>query len=250
MIVLKSKREISLMKAAGEIAGSALKLAGEHIKSGVSTFELDSIINRYITKNKAVPSFLNYDGFPGSSCISVNDVVIHGIPSKDLILKPGDIVSIDVGAFYEGFHADTAWTFPCGEISSKVQNLLDVTFTSLDKGIEKAVCGNRIGDISNAVQTYVEARGCAVVRDYVGHGVGTKIHEDPCVPNFGKPHRGRILEEGLVIAIEPMIISGDDYSVEVLNDGWTVISVSGEPAAHFEHTVALTQDGPIVLTKV
>lgn len=238
------------MKAAGEIAGSALKLVGEYVKPGVSTLELDSIINKYITKNKAVPSFLNYNGFPGSSCISVNDVVIHGIPSKDLILKSGDIVSIDVGAFYDGFHADTAWTFPCGEISSKAKNLLDITFNSLGEGIKRAICKNRIGDISNAVQTYVEARNCAVVRDYVGHGVGNNIHEDPCVPNFGKPNRGRLLEDGLTIAIEPMIISGNDYGVEILDDGWTVVSVSGEPAAHFEHTVAVTEDGPIVLTKV
>lgn len=238
------------MKAAGEIAGSALKLVGEHIVPGISTFELDRIVGKYIKENNAVPSSLNYNGFPGNSCISVNDIVIHGIPSKDLILKSGDIVSIDVVVSYEGFHADTACTFPCGEISSKAKNLLDVTYNSLNKGIEKAVCGNRIGDISNAVQTYVESRGCAVVRDYVGHGVGTDMHEDPCVPNFGKAHRGKVLEDGLTIAIEPMIIFGDDYSVEILDDGWTVVSVSGEPAAHFEHTVAVTKDGPIVLTKV
>ena len=238
------------MKAAGEIAGSALKVAGEHIVPGISTFELDRIVGKYIKENNAVPSSLNYNGCPGNSCISVNDIVIHGIPSKDLILKSGDIVSIDVVVSYEGFHADTACTFPCGEISSKAKNLLDVTYNSLNKGIEKAVCGNRIGDISNAVQTYVESRGCAVVRDYVGHGVGTDMHEDPCVPNFGKPNRGRLLEDGLTIAIEPMIISGNDYGVEILDDGWTVVSVSGEPAAHFEHTVAVTEDGPIVLTKV
>lgn len=238
------------MKAAGEIAASALKVAGEHIKPGISTFEIDSVINKYITKSGARPSFLNYDGFPGSSCISVNEVVIHGIPSKSVILKSGDIVSIDVGAYYEGFNGDTAYTFACGEISEKAQNLLDATFRGLEEGIKKAIVGSRIGDISSAVQTCVEARGCSVVKDFVGHGVGASLHEDPNVPNFGVSGRGMLIEDGLTIAIEPMVIAGSNGDVKVLEDDWTTVSVSGEFAAHFEHTIAVTENGPLILTKV
>lgn len=250
MIILKSKREIEFMKASGEIAANALLLAGEKVRPGVSTFELDDLIKRYITSQGAKPSFFNYGGFPGNSCISVNDVVIHGIPSKNLILKRGDIVSIDVGAFYQGFHGDTAFTFKCGEVSKANQNLLDATYGALKNGIEKALCGNRIGDISNTVQSFVESRNCSVVTDFVGHGVGANLHEDPLVPNYGKADEGPLLESGMVIAVEPMVILGNSGEVDVLDDGWTTVSVSGECSAHFEHTIAITESGPIVLTKV
>ena len=248
MVVLKSKREIEIMKSAGRIAANALKLAGKSVKPGISTLELDEIIKNYIIKERAVPSFYDYGGFPGNSCISVNNVVIHGIPSKNLILKSGDIVSIDVGAYYKGFHGDTAWTFKCSEVGEDVQNLLDATRGALERGIEKAVIGNRIGNISQAVQDFVESRNCSVVTDFVGHGVGTELHEDPIVPNYGKKGTGSKLLEGLVIAIEPMVVMGDSGDVKVLDDEWTTVSVSGKFAAHFEKTVAITKDGPVILT--
>lgn len=249
MIILKSKREIEVMKCSGRIAANALKLAGENVRPGISTLELDEIIRKYMIKEGATPSFFNYGGFPGNSCISVNEVVIHGIPSKDLILKPGDIVSIDVGAYYNGFHGDTAGTFRCGEVSYDVENLLAATSVALKKGIEKALVGNRIGDISQAVQEYVESKNCSVVTDFVGHGVGANLHEDPVVPNYGRKGSGPKLEDGLVIAIEPMVIMGSSGEVEVLEDDWTTVSVSGEFAAHFEDTVAITEDGPVILTQ-
>ena len=237
------------MKCSGRIAANALKLAGENVRPGISTLELDEIIRKYMIKEGATPSFFNYGGFPGNSCISVNEVVIHGIPSKDLILKPGDIVSIDVGAYYNGFHGDTAGTFRCGEVSYDVENLLAATSVALKKGIEKALVGNRIGDISQAVQEYVESKNCSVVTDFVGHGVGANLHEDPVVPNYGRKGSGPKLEDGLVIAIEPMVIMGSSGEVEVLEDDWTTVSVSGEFAAHFEDTVAITEDGPVILTQ-
>lgn len=247
MVVLKTDREIQTMKKAGKIAANALKLAGEAIKPGITTFDLDSMIKKYIESQGAVPSVLGYGGFPGSSCISVNNVVIHGIPSKNLTLKDGDIVSIDVGAYYEGFHGDTAFTFPCGNISSEAKNLLDVTYKSLMLGIEKAIEGNRIGDIGFTIQEYVEAHNYSVVRDFVGHGVGAKLHEDPSVPNYGRPGRGVRLMPGMTIAIEPMVNVGT-YEVEVLDDEWTTVTADGKLSAHFEHSVAITPDGPIILT--
>ncbi len=193
------------MRDAGRISSRALKLAGEAVEPGVSTLEIDRIVRKYIEEQGATPSFLNYGGFPASACISVNDVVIHGIPRKHQILKQGDIVSIDVGAFYEGFHGDNAWTFPCGEVSKEAQDLMDVTRESLFEGINAARPGNRLGDIGSAVQRYVEARGYSVVRDFVGHGVGAELHEDPSVPNYGTPGRGVRLLPGMTIAIEPMV---------------------------------------------
>lgn len=247
MITLKTSRELKLMREAGRIAARALKLAGESVEPGVSTFEIDSIVKKYIESQGATPSFLGYGGFPASSCISVNNVVIHGIPSKDCILKSGDIVSIDVGAFFEGFHGDNAYTFPCGDISKEAQDLLDTTRQSLFEGISMAKVGNRIGDISSAVQRYVEARSYSVVRDFVGHGVGAKLHEDPSVPNYGNEGRGARLAAGMTIAIEPMINVGT-YEVKVLDDEWTTITKDGKLSAHFEHSVAITKDGPVILT--
>ena len=249
MIVLKTSRELSVMRKAGQISQKALRLAGEAVEPGVSTWEIDKIAREYIEKMGATPSFLNYDGFPASTCISVNDVVIHGIPKKETILKRGDIVSIDVGACYKGFHGDNAWTFPCGEISGEAQALLDATEQALFKAIEQARPGNRLGDIGSTVQGYVEARNYSVVREFVGHGVGANMHEDPSVPNYGTPGRGVRLLPGMVIAIEPMINAGG-CAVRILPDGWTTVTKDGSLSAHFEHTVAITPDGPVILTRL
>ena len=247
MVVLKTSRELKAMRDAGRISSQALKLAGEAVEPGVSTLEIDRIVRKYIEGQGATPSFLNYGGFPASACISVNDVVIHGIPRKHQILKQGDIVSIDVGAFYEGFHGDNAWTFPCGEFSKEAQDLMDVTRESLFEGINAARPGNRLGDIGSAVQRYVEARGYSVVRDFVGHGVGAELHEDPSVPNYGTPGRGVRLLPGMTIAIEPMVNQGV-HTVETLSDNWSVVTSDGKLSAHFEHTIAITPDGPVILT--
>ena len=247
MVVLKTSRELKAMRDAGRISSRALKLAGEAVEPGVSTLEIGRIVRKYIEEQGATPSFLNYGGFPASACISVNDVVIHGIPRKNQILKQGDIVSIDVGAFYEGFHGDNAWTFPCGEVSKEAQALMDVTRESLFKGINAARPGNRLGDIGSAVQRYVEARGYSVVRDFVGHGVGAELHEDPSVPNYGTPGRGVRLLPGMTIAIEPMVNQGV-HTVETLSDNWSVVTSDGKLSAHFEHTIAITPDGPVILT--
>ena len=247
MVVIKTARELSKMKDACRISAEALRVAGEAVKPGVTTYEIDTIIRRYIEKQGAAPSFLCYGGFPASACISVNDVVIHGIPSKKLVLKEGDIVSVDVGAYYGGFHGDNAYTFPCGRISAEAQNLLDATRESLNEGIKQALVGNRIGDIGSAVQKYVEARSYSVVRDFVGHGVGAKLHEDPSVPNYGTPHRGVRLLPGMTVAIEPMVNEGK-YQVRVLDDKWTTVTCDGKLSAHFEHTVAITPDGPKIMT--
>ena len=249
MINLKTTRELRYMRDAGKISQEALLKAGEAVRPGVSTLELDKIVRRTIEKAGAVPSFLGYGGFPASACISVNNVVIHGIPSAHEILKEGDIVSIDVGAIYEGFNGDNAWTFPCGKVSEEAQKLMDATRESLFLAIEKAVPGNRIGDIGSAVQQYVEARNYSVVREFVGHGVGVKLHEDPSVPNYGTPGRGVRLLPGMTIAIEPMVTQGS-CEVKILKDGWTTVTKDGKLAAHFEHSIAITPDGPVILTSL
>lgn len=248
MIVLKTSRELAIMREAGRISAMALKVAGEAVEPGVSTWEIDRVARKYIESQGAVPSFLGYGGFPASACISVNNVVIHGIPSKHQIIKAGDIVSIDIGATYEGYNGDNAFTFPCGEISPEAQRLLDATRESLYEGIKQAKAGNRLGDIGSAVQRYVEARGYSVVRDFVGHGVGAKLHEDPSVPNYGTPGRGVRLLPGMTIAIEPMVNQGR-HEVQVQKDGWTTVTRDGKLSAHFEHTIAITPDGPVILTK-
>ena len=247
MIVIKTARELSKMRDAGRISARALRLAGEAVAPGVSTLEIDGIVRKYIEEQGAVPSFLGYGGFPGSACISVNNVVIHGIPSKKCVLKSGDIVSIDIGAYFEGFHGDNAWTFPCGEVSREAKALMDATKESLFEGIKNAKAGNRIGDIASAVQRYVEARSYSVVRDFDGHGVVAKLHEEPSVPNFGTPGRGVRLMPGMTIAIEPMVNAGT-HRVKVLDDQWTTVTVDGRLSAHFEHSVAITTDGPVILT--
>ena len=247
MIVVKTARELKKMQEACTLSANALKLAGKAVEPGVKTIEIDNIVRKYLKEKGAAPSFLGYGGFPASICVSVNDVVIHGIPDKMTVLKQGDIVSLDVGAFYEGYNGDNAYTFPCGDISKEAQALLDATRESLYEGIRMAVAGNRVGDISAAVQRYVEARSYSVVRDFVGHGVGAKLHEDPPVPNFGRPGRGVRLIPGMTIAIEPMINMGH-YDVEVLGDDWTVRTSDRSLSAHFEHTVAITPDGPRIMT--
>ena len=248
MIVLKTSRELAIMREAGRISAMALKVAGEAVEPGVSTWEIDRVARKYIESQGAVPSFLGYGGFPASACISVNNVVIHGIPSKRQIIKAGDIVSIDIGAMFEGFNGDNAYTFACGEISAEAQRLLDATRESLYEGIKQATAGNRLGDIGSAVQRYVEARGYSVVRDFVGHGVGAKLHEDPSVPNYGTPGRGVRLLPGMTIAIEPMVNQGR-HEVQVQKDGWTTVTRDGKLSAHFEHSVAITPDGPVMLSK-
>ena len=248
MISVKSKSELEKMRKAGIIAGNALHFGGRSIKVGMTTFELDKIIHDYIVKNGAKPSFLGYGGFPASACISINNQVIHGIPSKKVRIQEGDIVSIDVGAYIDGFHGDTAYTFAVGKISEEAQQLLKITEESLYKGIEQAIVGNRIGDIGHAVQEHCEAYGYGVVRKFIGHGLGRQLHESPEVPNFGREGHGPRLVAGMTIAIEPMINAvGED--VKTLPDGWTVLTKSGSLSAHFEHSIAVTPDGPVILTK-
>ena len=247
MIILKSSKELMLMRAAGIIAARALAEAGKAVEPGVTTLELDRIAYNVIKAEGANPSCLGYEGFPNTACISVNNEVIHGIPSARKKIQAGDIVSIDITANIGGFHGDNAFTFPCGDISPEAKALLEATQTSLYEGIRMATAGNRLGDIGYAVQRYVEARGYSVVREFTGHGVGASMHEDPSVPNFGKPGRGARLQNGMVIAIEPMINAGTP-DIEILKDGWTVVTADGALSAHFEHTVAITESGPVILT--
>jgi len=246
MITLKTRRELLVMREAGRISAQALQTAGKHIRAGMTTKELDRILYDFIRSKGATPSFLGYGGFPGTACISINNEVIHGIPGPRKI-REGDIVSIDVGAIYNGFHGDNAYTFAVGKISPEAQKLLDVTRESLYRGIAAAQPGARLGDVGYAVQSYVEENGFAVVRKYVGHGVGRDMHESPEVPNFGKAGRGVRLTPGMVIAIEPMI-NAKGADVRVLSDKWTVVTSSGSLSAHFENTIAITERGPVILT--
>lgn len=246
IICIKNSRELKLMKEACIISARALEVAGKAVAPGVTTAEIDREVRKFIESQGAKPSFLGYGGFPGSACISVNGTVIHGIPGN-LVIKEGDIVSVDVGAYLNGFHGDNAATFPAGKISPEAQRLIDTTRESLYEGINAAQAGNRIGDISSAVQRYVEARGYSVVRQFVGHGVGANLHEDPSVPNYGTPGRGPRLLPGMTLAIEPMVNAGTP-DVKVLEDGWTIVTADGKLSAHFEHTIAITPDGPVILT--
>ncbi len=247
MIIIKTSNELLKMRKAGKITGGALMAAKKALRPGMSTLELDKIIKNYIVSHGARPSFLGYNGFPASACISVNDTVIHGIPSSKEIIKEGDIVSVDVGAYIDGYHGDSAKTFAVGEISETAKSLMASTEESLMLAIEMAKPGVRIGDISAAIQKYNEQRGFSVVREFVGHGVGAKLHEEPEVPNFGREGHGPRLMPGMVIAIEPMINSGKP-SIRILPDGWTVKTVDKSLSAHFEHTIAITSQGASVLT--
>lgn len=248
MIIIKSDDEVSLMRKAGKIVGETLLLLENKIKPGITTADLDKIAEEFITKHGAKPSFKGLYGFPSSLCISVNEQVIHGIPGQ-YMLKDGDIVSIDCGACINGFHGDAARTFPVGNISLDAQKLIDVTKESFFKGIEYANVGNKLGDISNGIQSYVEAAGFSVVRDFVGHGIGANVHEDPNVPNFGKAGIGPDLVKGMVLAIEPMVNMGK-HKVKTLRDGWTVVTRDSSLSAHYENTVAILSDGPEILTLV
>ena len=237
------------MREAGRITGEALLVARDHIREGVSTKELDTVIRNHIEKQGAKPSFLGLYGFPGSACISINDEVIHGIPSKSRILQEGDIVKIDVGAFYKGYHGDSARTFPVGKVSDEATRLIEATKQSFYAALEAVKVGGRIGDIGAAVDGYIRSCGFSVVRQYVGHGIGRDVHEQPDVPNYGTPGRGTRLCNGLVIAIEPMVNVGN-YAVRQMDDGWTVKTADGSLSAHYENTVALTENGVLNLTEV
>ena len=248
MIIIKSAHEIELMRQAGRITDQARQAAARLIRPGVTTQEIDRAVRRTIEQAGATPSFLGYGGFPGSACISINDEVIHGIPSPKRVLREGDIVSVDVGACYKGYHGDCADTFPVGEVSEEDQRLIEVTRQSFYEGIQFAREGYRISDISCAVQAYVEKHGFSVVRDFVGHGVGRSLHEAPEVPNFGRPGHGVRLKAGMVLAVEPMVNAGV-YDVRILPDRWTVKTGDGKRSAHYENTIAITTGEPIILTR-
>lgn len=246
MISVKSVAQIDKMKRAGEIVALTHELMRKNISDGVTTKELDRIAEEFIRSKGAVPSFKNYNGYPASICASVNDVVIHGIPG-DCVLKNGDIVGIDIGAYIDGYHGDSANTYPVGEISKEAADLIAAAKGGFEAGIAQAVAGNRVGDISAAVQKYVEDRGYTVVREFVGHGVGEKMHEDPEVPNYGRPGHGPRLCPGMTVAVEPMINAGRK-DVLMLDDDWTVVTADGSLSAHYEHTIAVTKGEPVLLT--
>lgn len=247
MIVLKSAEEIQSMREAGRVVAQAHALVRELIKPGITTLDLDRAVEEFLLKQNAIPAFKGYQGYPASICASVNEVVVHGIPSKDVVLEEGSIISVDIGAFVDGFCGDSAWTYPVGEVDSQVLNLLQATEESLFLGIEQAKVGNRLSDISHAVQKRAEEGGFSVVRDFVGHGIGRQMHEAPQIPNFGPPGRGPRLKAGMTLAIEPMINVGG-YHVQVLEDNWTVVTRDNKWSAHFEHTIAITDEGPVILT--
>ena len=246
MITLKSSHEIDLMRRSGKITAAARALAGEMVKPGVTTQEINDAVEQFIRKQGAVPSFLHYNGYPASACISVNDEIIHGIPGKR-VLREGDIVSVDVGAYIGRFHGDCAATFPCGRISPEAQRLIDVTRQSFFEGIRFAREGQRLQDVSSAIQSYVEENGFSVVREYVGHGVGAKMHESPEIPNYGRPGHGPRLLRGMTLAIEPMVNAGS-AAITQLSDGWTVKTADGKWAAHYENTILITDGAPEILT--
>lgn len=247
MIICKTEREIEIMREAGRIVALTHQELKKHIKPGITTKELDNIAEKTIRSYNAIPSFKGYGGFPGSICASVNDQLVHGIPG-DRILRDGDIISIDIGAKYNGYHGDSAWTYAVGTIDEQTRKLLEVTEQSLYKGLDEARAGVRLSNISHAIQTYVEANGFSIVREYVGHGVGQDLHEDPQIPHYGPPNKGPRLKPGMVLAVEPMVNAGTRY-VKTLSDNWTVVTVDGKMCAHFEHTIAITETGFEILTK-
>lgn len=248
MILIKSDSEIEIMYESGQITGGALALAEKSVAPGMTTGELDALIEKYIKSHGARPSFKNYNGFPAAACISVNEVVVHGIPGNR-VLKEGDIVSVDVGSYFKGYHSDAARTFGVGKISDEAEKLIEVTKQSFFEGIKFALPGMRIGDIGSHIQAYAESFGFGVVREMVGHGVGRALHEAPDVPNYGREGHGIRLIEGMCIAVEPMITEGS-YKIKTLSDGWTTVTADGKLAAHYENTLAITKDGPKLLTLV
>ncbi len=249
MIQLKNKTQIIAMRDAGRITGEALAYGCEHVKPGITTGEISDLIRRYIEKEGATASFLGLYGFPGAVCISINEEVIHGIPSKHRVIKDGDVVKIDVGAHYRGYHGDSANTVIAGKGSAAAEKLVAATKQSFYEGLKLVVPGNRLGDVGHAIQSYIEAEGFSVIREYVGHGIGHEVHEDPNVPNYGTPGKGLRLLNGMVIAIEPMVCE-KDHAVKTLPNQWTVVSCDGGLTAHYEHTVAITDNGIELLTKI
>ena len=249
MIRLKNSAQIAAMKEAGRITGEALLVARDMVRPGVSTCEIDAAIRRYIEKCGATPAFLGYGGFPGSACISINNQVIHGIPSSKVIIKDGDIVKVDVGARYRGYNGDSARTYPVGKVSDEALRLISVTERSFYEAMRFAKAGCRVGDLGFAVESFVISNGFSVVRDFVGHGVGAQLHEEPEVPNFGRAGRGARLYAGMTLAVEPMVNAGT-HDVRVKNDGWTVVTLDGKLSAHYENSIAITESDPIVLTDV
>ncbi|EIJ79996.1 methionine aminopeptidase [Bacillus methanolicus PB1] len=247
MIISKTPREIEIMRDACRIVALTHQELKKHISPGITTKELDAIAEQFILKSDAIPSFKGYNGFPGSICASVNNELVHGIPG-DRVLKEGDIITIDIGAKYNGYHGDSAWTYPVGKIVEETERLLEVTEESLYRGLNEAKPGQRLSNISHAIQTYVESNGFSIVREYAGHGVGKELHEDPQIPHYGPPNKGPRLKSGMVLAIEPMVNAGSRY-VKTLADDWTVVTVDGKLCAHFEHTVAITETGCEILTK-
>ncbi|QVK18068.1 type I methionyl aminopeptidase [Mycoplasmatota bacterium] len=248
MIICKTQREIEIMRQAGRIVALTHAELKKHIKPGITTKELDIIAEEVIRSNHAIPSFKGYNGFPGSICASVNEELVHGIPGSKK-LKDGDIISIDIGAEYNGYHGDSAWSFPVGKVSESARKLLTVTENSLYEGLKKAKPGNRLFDISHAIQKHVENNGFSIVEEYVGHGIGQELHEDPPIPNFGHPNRGPLLKKGMALAIEPMVNQGKRF-VRVLPDNWTVVTADKKLCAHFEHTIVITDNGYEILTQV
>ncbi|MFY9177081.1 MAG: type I methionyl aminopeptidase [Caldicoprobacterales bacterium] len=247
MIIVKSKNELAIMQEAGRIVAGALEVVKNAVAPGITTAELDKLAKEYIISQGATPAFKGYQGYPANICTSVNDQVVHGIPGP-IALKEGDIISVDIGAFYKGYCGDAARTYPVGKVSSEALDLIKVTKEAFFKGLEFARVGYRVSDISHAIQVYVEERGYSVVKALVGHGIGQEMHEEPQVPNFGPPGRGPRLREGMTLAIEPMVNQGTDQ-VRVLDDGWTVVTQDGSLSAHYEHTIAITRDQPLILTQ-
>ncbi|HOS69671.1 MAG TPA: type I methionyl aminopeptidase [Bacillota bacterium] len=246
MISIKSPREIELMRIAGRIVAETLELLSKAIRPGITTLELDAIAEEYIRKSGAIPAFKDYNGFPASICSSINEQVVHGIPGP-IALKDGDIIGIDIGAVYDGYYGDAARTYGIGNIDKETERLIKVTEESFFKGIEYALPGNRLSDISHSIQKHVESNGFSVVRDFVGHGIGRRMHEDPQIPNYGLPHKGPRLAAGMALAIEPMVNQGR-YAVKIREDGWTVVTADGKPSAHYENTIVITNGKPEILT--
>jgi methionyl aminopeptidase len=247
LITLRNEDELAKLRQAGRIVALTHQYLKQHLVPGITTKKLDDLAEKFILSQGATPSFKGLYGFPGSVCISLNETLVHGIPSKKIVLKEGDIITIDIGACWQGYHGDSAWTYAVGEISEEAQKLLDVTEQALFEGLKMARAGNRIGDISHAIQKYVEKFGFSLPREYTGHGVGREIHEDPIVPNYGKPHRGPLLRKGMVIAVEPMVNAGVKETI-TLSDGWTVVTSDGRLCAHYEHTVAITDGACEIFT--
>jgi methionyl aminopeptidase len=248
VIILKSPREIALMRAAGQILAEVMERLRAFVKPGISTAEIDQEVESFLASRGAKPAFKGYRGFPATVCTSINEEVVHGIPSPHRRLREGDIIGLDLGCVVDGYYADCAFTLAVGEVPPRVQELLDVTRESLDRAMDQCRPGRRLGDISHAVQEHVERHGFSVVRDFVGHGIGRELHEDPQIPNFGEPGRGPVLKPGMVLAIEPMVTMGS-WEVRILPDRWTAVTEDGSLAAHFEHTVAVSENGPDVLTR-